>query len=638
MTIQPTKYISSPILALLSFLLIGLIIYWPATSGPFVFDDFASLSLLQLNGGINGFTNWWLFVSEGISSQVGRPLTLATFTLNGQTWPTSPLPFKVTNIVIHTFNAWLVYVLLKHISEIYNRNNSFKISNRLAFCGALIWLLHPIHLTSVLHVVQRMTLLGGTFTLIGLIVYSRYILNHRFEYNKPFVFLILNLALVGLLGILSKETVLLLPLYIFALNFTLFRQQLSQSKQSALYWQSALFFGPLLFLVLIYLVYIEQYTLVWERRDFSLLERLLTEARILMEYLFRIFVPKASGAGLFHDNYEVSKGLLSPVSTILSIIAIISLFLVAFWSRQKRPFLSLAILFFLLGHTLESTIIPLELYFEHRNYIPSLCLIFLMIQCALELKNKGGKILILLFTPYLALAIFVTSTSAFLWGDKLRLYTNWALENPNSIRAQHKAANTWLIDYASPIKARRFLIQALLSAPQSTGTRIKMLQMQCYFDQAPDDIKMLSAELDKTNIDWFYSAALSEIIALKEINKCDSLTLDFLIQIVSDLEKNPEIGKTAGLQWLYFHKAKLLHLNGELESALEYADKSSKLGAFIATSILKLEIATKLNNIELQKTYLIEAKSLETMQLNLIGSELKEKYDLLAKKIGTLEQ
>ncbi|MCW9018093.1 MAG: hypothetical protein OQJ89_14070, partial [Kangiellaceae bacterium] len=489
----------------------------------------------------------------------------------------------------------------------------------------------------ILHVVQRMTLLAGTFTLLGLVTYSRYIVNHRFDYNKPFTFQILSLACIGFLGILSKETAILLPLFIFSLNYTLFQKELSHTKQKANYWQLALLLGPLIFIVLIYLLNSAQYAISWEKRGFSLYERLLTEARILLEYFHRIFLPKAGGMGLFHDNYQVSRGLFSPISTFFSIIALVLLLTFALISRHRRPFLSLAILFFLLGHTLESTILPLELYFEHRNYLPSLCLIFIVIQCAIELKDKNSKVKTFLFTPYLVLTAFVTMTSAFVWGDKLKLYTNWALENPTSMRAQHKAADTWLIDYNSPVEARRFLIQALLSDPESTGTRIKLIQMQCYFNTPPDDIKSLASGLDSSDIDLIYSSSLSEIVSLKEIDKCNTLSTATLIRIVSDLERNPDIRKTSGLQWLYFHKAKLLHLNNELEAALKYANMSSELGAFIATSILKLELAIKLNDSDLKREYVNEAKSLETTQLKFISKELTEKYKVLKNNIHSGE-
>ncbi len=44
----------------------------------------------------------------------------------------------------------------------------------------------------------------------------------------------------------------------------------------------------------------------------------------------------------------------------------------AFLLRRRYPLLLLAVLFFLVGHSMESTLIPLEMVYEHRNYLPGM--------------------------------------------------------------------------------------------------------------------------------------------------------------------------------------------------------------------------------------------------------------------------
>ena len=44
----------------------------------------------------------------------------------------------------------------------------------------------------------------------------------------------------------------------------------------------------------------------------------------------------------------------------------------AFLMARRKPLLSFCMLFFFLNHLVEGTVIPLELIYEHRNYIPSM--------------------------------------------------------------------------------------------------------------------------------------------------------------------------------------------------------------------------------------------------------------------------
>jgi hypothetical protein len=40
--------------------------------------------------------------------------------------------------------------------------------------------------------------------------------------------------------------------------------------------------------------------------------------------------------------------------------------------RKRFPIVAFAVLWFLVGHSLESTVFPLEIIHEHRNYLPAL--------------------------------------------------------------------------------------------------------------------------------------------------------------------------------------------------------------------------------------------------------------------------
>ncbi len=106
-------------------------------------------------------------------------------------------------------------------------------------------------------------------------------------------------------------------------------------------------------------------------RDFTMYERLLTEPRIIIFYLSLLFYPINSRLTLLYDM-NISHSLWQPWTTLPSIFLILLLIAAAIYIFRKRPLLSFCILFFFLNHLIEGTVIPLELIFEHRNYIPAM--------------------------------------------------------------------------------------------------------------------------------------------------------------------------------------------------------------------------------------------------------------------------
>lgn len=607
------------------------IVYWPAISGPFLFDDHYNLASLQNNGGVTTFQNWLDFVFGGGSSFLGRPLALASFTLNAQTWPANVEPFKITNIVIHCLNGWLVYILLEKIRHIYNDKKSFKVSQLLSIIGTAIWLFHPIHLTTILQVVQRMTLLSGTFILISLIGYTSFVARHTLRLDKPFVKILLFLAIFGILGILSKETAFITPFLIFALNLTIFKSRLNESQQFYRIWQCGLLIGPLVIFALGTLYLESQLEALWKIREFNLIERLLTESRILLQYLTHIFVPQTSGAGLFHDDIFISSGLFSPFTTVLSVTGIVGLMLLAIYIRHSLPFASLAIFWFFLGHIFESTIWPLELYFEHRNYIPSLCIVFALIQGHLFFKNRSNKLFYLGSSVYFLLTLSITTITTPIWGDKILLFTKWAEEKPSSIRAQHNAAHSWLNEYNDPVSARRFLMTAFQNHPKSLGTRMRLIENYCYFSQADKDIYKFVENIEDLKSDTLYLPALSAIAHLKENNHCKSLPTEFVIEVINRLETNAGLVNSSG-SWLFYNKSRLLLIVEDYSKALLYAERASKVTPYLSTSILKLRAAEKLADREAFQKYILEAAALEAQHLHFLRPDEVKLYQELKKQ------
>ncbi len=128
-------------------------------------------------------------------------------------------------------------------------------------------------------------------------------------------------------------------------------------------------------------------------RPFSPLERLLTQGRVLFFYVSLLLYPIPSRLTFLHD-IDISRSLFDPWTTLAAIVGIVLCLLFAAVKARRYPLLSFAILFFVLNHLIEGTVIPLELIFEHRNYIPSMFFFvpvaFAMVRCLDYFSYRAG--------------------------------------------------------------------------------------------------------------------------------------------------------------------------------------------------------------------------------------------------------
>ena len=434
-------------LILASLPVLGALIYLPGKSGPLVFDDASNL----LN---NSYVQIVSLDPEALyrastslkAGPLKRPISMLSFALNHYFAGSfdDSTPYKLTNIVIHALNGmllfWMMHLVFYRLTQLKSPTRARSGINRnsyliLASVVALIWVVHPIQLTSVLYVVQRMTELSGLFTLLALICYLTGRL--RMVANKPggIRIIICGTIFFGTIGLFCKETMALLPVYMLVFELTLFNSEYPWSKwrkmttknKSVLLLITAV--AALMILFWAILFSLPNYVI----RDFSMIERLLTESRILFFYLFLILVPRLDQFSLFHDDFVLSTSLLSPWTTLLSLVGIVFLLRLAWLSRRRQPLLSLGIFWFFAGHLLESTILPLELVHEHRNYLPSLGPILVVVHFVNAAWMKVQRRWLWGIIPLLVLVVAVTSyMRATQWTNNYSLFLYETSHNPNS--------------------------------------------------------------------------------------------------------------------------------------------------------------------------------------------------------------
>jgi protein O-mannosyl-transferase len=457
-------------------LLLTAAVYWPGLSGGFLFDDYPNI--VDNSGVQPKSADLGSLVRAALSSPASdfkRPLASLSFAMNYLATGLDPYWMKLTNLLIHLLNGVLVFILAKALMVYENQVPNKKRQGLVAGLIAAGWLLLPINVTAVLYVVQRMESMANLFVLAGMIGYlagRRRMRDSNASIQDPtspnsdwkgFLLCAGSITVLTGIGCLAKETAAMLPLYAFLMEWVLFgfkrfpigaRNGTAQAegRDSRIIALFVVVLALPFVLGMLWLLPNVLNSATWVARGFSLSERLLSEARIVVNYIGWTLLPVPNELSFYHDNFRISTGLLSPVTTLASIVALAGLIAIALWLRRQKPLVSLGILFFLGCQLLTATILPLELVYEHRNYFASTGLLLAVIPVLVpqrQVANDSPATFALarwtLLTGLLALWTAETAMTAMAWSTPLRLSIALAERAPDSPRAQYELGRTYIV-------------------------------------------------------------------------------------------------------------------------------------------------------------------------------------------------
>ncbi|MCP4668070.1 MAG: tetratricopeptide repeat protein, partial [Deltaproteobacteria bacterium] len=379
-----------------------------------------------------------------------RPIPCLTLGLNYYFGGTSPFGYHVVNIAIHLACSFSVYVFLLTLLSIPGIRPRFAATYRyeIAVIAACLFAFHPIQTNVATYVIQRITSMAALFYMCSMTGYIWFRLQtlpgKERSRLKKYLGLTISIA-SGILAFLSKENTAFLPVMILLADCLLFYGLHHEREKKILRRMYAVF----IFLLLGILAYegpkyLFKFFGWYGSRDFTLMERMLTQPRIIFFYLYLLFVPDVSLLNLGHD-IPVSTSFIDPPQTLIAISGIISLVAAAFFLRKKHNLFAFAIVWYLGNLVIESSIIPLELMFEHRTYLPGVLVFFLIsftiVYVSREvLKRKKAilfaALLLILYGngTYIRNVIFRSTTS--LWLDVVD-------KSPNLPRGHANLGNTY---------------------------------------------------------------------------------------------------------------------------------------------------------------------------------------------------
>lgn len=552
--------LSRTILLLSAIITLTIFSYLPGLSGSFVFDDIPQIAenrFLHLDS-----SSLPALQAAAFSYGKGeRPLSMLTFALNYLFYELDPFAYKLSNLLIHLANGLLLFTLIRLLYKTPRVATSIQRdatqTNLIALMVTAAWLLHPINVTTVLYVVQRMTALSALFCLLGMLLYLLGRL--RLDRNRRLgVALILGSVCIATpLAFFSKENGILLPLYLFLIESLLFGFAVENARcRRRLKMLFLVILGVPAVLAIGFFVAHPGWILDgYGNRPFTLMERVLTEPRVLWIYIKLLLLPRLSELTLFHDDLTLSTGFLMPWTTLTALLSLVGLALGALLFRRRWPLPAFGILLFLSGHILESSVFALEIAHQHRNYLAGMGVLLVVFPLLAGWRPGPDRRQIGLGLAAILIGLYgvMTAISASDWSSSTRLALTGVTDHPASPRWQQQMAQEfWAIylrtedpDQRATLyeSTRTHLLEASRLDPLAApGSLLSILQIDSTQGHAPDSqvLATLAVQLPSGPVQPLTVTGFIRLMSCLAQSECRALIPD-IERLLTALLDNPRL-------------------------------------------------------------------------------------------------
>lgn len=496
-----------------------------------------------------------------------RPVSYLSFYLQRESAASSIAPLKIVNFILHLITAGLVLLIVYSVVKF---RYTEKAAIYAAILGAAYWTLSPLQASTVLYVTQRMTILSALFSFAAILLWLVY--RQRQWRLKQELLWLSCISFLMLLGVLAKENAILCLVFFIVFDAILF----CTVTAGKLYrpWKWGVVYGGLLALTAVFLVNYKYYFFsAFRHRDFTCWERLLTESRVLIDYLAKAVFPNAHVFGVVNNYFSKSKSLFNPPDTFYSVAAILGAILFAV-CLKRFSLVRLGVLLFFSAHLLESTFLSLELYFEHRNYVPLLGVSIVLgagVAFAIDYFSKSLRNIVLAAMAfYLALVTYKLDLEVHLWSNPLKQAAVWYNDNPRYTRA-HSYLGSTLIDFGMYSHAATFYSNTAKDFPLDITKDLLWWELQCFDENLP--APHIESMRNKAVTARFYNEAiviLNALLSRIELGSCKSINVDDLILVVHDLIRNPDYKERKNSLWVLV--SRLHESKGDRDAAMNALD------------------------------------------------------------------
>lgn len=527
-----------------------------------------------------------IFLTEGYGGPIGRPIALLSFLPHADGWPETSLDARRINVLIHLLNGALLFVLGYMVLKLRGQTTD-RTSYWVALMAALLWLSMPLLISTTLTTVQRWTSLATLFGLFGLTIFVYGYFVQSFQPRRALFIQGAGLGLGTLLAIFTKEIGALFPVYALVIDAVLLK---ALPAPTLIIWlrRSALWLG-----LLALLTYLSPWYQDWfaniDYRGWSNWERLQTEVVILWDYLYRAFFPQPTAFSPFHDDVELVRGWLLPSVAVAGFVVLTAL---AFAIRKRTVWPLFALLWFFTGHLIESTVWPLELVFDHRNYLAVYGFCLAIAVAAWQLPQRYSRLGPALLGVYAVMLYAILYATTSLWGNTLEAVENWVKRHPASPRAIMHMSTAYFEALGNQSYSLPALDRAMKGCSNCLDVQMQALLYACgQTDES--DIRRRYEQILATAKSARYSHALmdslypfQELIAL---NTCRPLTAADARKLPVILLNNPAYSYIPYRAQVLFHAAYFAKESGDLDAAYGYLTQAEDLTP-TTMPILKLQL------------------------------------------------
>ena len=376
------------------------------------------------------------------SPSAWRYLSNISFALNYYYGGQNVFGFHLVNVLFHMATAFVFYFLalntmrLPVLSE-YHRN-----AREIALFAALLWVLHPVQSNAVTYIVQRMTSMAAFFSVSGLLFYVQGRLCHDSSVRR---YLLYGGGIVCFaLAVFSKENSAILPVLVLAYEFFFFRDIDLAAEWKRLLVLALAATGSVWAMGMLFVGRMDIFNVLsagFAGRGFTLAERLLTESRVLFYYLGLLALPLPSRLRLDYD-FLISKSIVSPPQTLLAVCGLVALVaLMVILYRKGHRLAGFAVFWYLAALAIESSIVPLELVYEHRLYLPSMFPILALVCLAFRFGCKRIVVTRWLLVTVVTLCMLMTWQRNATWASPYDFWMDAVAKSPGRARVHINLSN-----------------------------------------------------------------------------------------------------------------------------------------------------------------------------------------------------
>ncbi|MBI4824748.1 MAG: tetratricopeptide repeat protein [Nitrospirae bacterium] len=411
---------------LIAIIGIILIAYSNSLRNGFALDDG---SLIVDNTSLHGISmkNIKEVFSSATNGLEYLPVRDLTYCIDYEIWGLNPFGYHLSNLIYYIVVCILIYFFLLGVITVPKFRDSSHMA--IAFLSTAVFAVHPVHVEVVSGISQRKDLVSGIFFFLSLYGFILYKDKGRLLFYSG------SIAMFAL-SLLSKSTVVFLPLTIFLIDSLTYAEEGIQRKLIRV--MPYLFIGAIISLVEI-MVLKETGVFKTEYSFGSGYEfRVYSSFRAVFYYLKLLFVPYPLDV---FQRFSISRSLFE-LKVIFSIIGVAVMLYLIYLVRKARPVLSFSGAWFMISIIPAIGLIPTGIVIAERYlFLPSLgfCLaIGLLIQKGIEMQKTLRWGLPIAFGLIISGFMFISYNRNFDWKDNETLFLSSVRVSPDRASAHFR--------------------------------------------------------------------------------------------------------------------------------------------------------------------------------------------------------